>query len=495
MINLSRRQFLAASAAVTACVRAPAVWAASGAASPSQLSIEKRSIEVAGKAASVFGLRQPNGQSGIIANAGDRLHLSLHNKSGEAALIHWHGQTPPMAQDGVPGLSAPALEDGQSASYDFALRPGTHWMHSHHGLQEQLLMAAPLVVREDAKADEQDVVVLLHDFSFTSPIDLLAALRNGADSSPMHGGSATAMPMNHMGGMMVDHSAHMSQMAKTMAASNGGAMPFGHANDIDYDAYLANDRTLDDPQLVKVERKGRIRLRLINGATATSFVIDTGALAAQVLSVDGNPVTPTNGSKFALAMGQRLDLRLDIPAQGGAFPIFAQREGARERTGIILATPGASVVKLPATADNAAGLVDLSLESRLSAANPLAPRPPDRRLTMVLSQVMGQYVWTLDGQVYGQDTPISVRQGERVEITFQNMSMMMHPMHLHGHHFQVTAIGGQPLAGAMRDTIIVPAGMGSVTVAFDADNPGQWPLHCHNLYHMAAGMMTTVRYV
>lgn len=489
MTQMSRRQFLAASGAVALASRlSPSAFAAQ----PITLTAQRRIIDVAGKAASVFGLRQADGRAGVIANAGDRLRLTLNNQCGEATLIHWHGQTPPMAQDGVPGLSAPALENGASAAYDFALRPGTHWMHSHHGLQEQLLMAAPLIVREDANADVQDVVVLLHDFSFTDPAQLLAALRNGADGGATHGGGGA--PMNHGGAMMVDHQSHMQQMTQSMASSGNGAMPFGHANDIEYDAYLANDRTLDDPEVVRVEKSGRVRLRLINGATATSFVIHTGALPAQVLGVDGNPVEPISGDSFPLAMGQRLDLLLVMPAGGGAFPILARREGARERTGIILATPGATVAKLPSQAEHAAGLADLALESRLIAAKPLAPRPVDRALTMILSQNMGQYVWTLDGQVYGQDTPIAVRQGERVALTFQNMSMMMHPMHLHGHHFQVTHIGGQPVNGAMRDTVIVPAGMGAVTVAFDADNPGQWPLHCHNLYHMAAGMMTTIRY-
>ena len=66
-------------------------------------------------------------------------------------------------------------------------------------------------------------------------------------------------------------------------------------------------------------------------------------------------------------------------------------------------------------------------------------------------------------------------------------------MHLHGHHFQVIAIDGRPLGSAVRDTVLVPPGR-SVTIAFDADNPGEWAFHCHHLYHMVAGMMTTVTY-
>ena len=72
--------------------------------------------------------------------------------------------------------------------------------------------------------------------------------------------------------------------------------------------------------------------------------------------------------------------------------------------------------------------------------------------------------------------------------------MMAHPIHLHGHHFQVVGIGDQPrFAGAVRDTVLLPPNA-TVTVAVDADNPGQWAFHCHHLYHMAAGMMTTFGY-
>jgi FtsP/CotA-like multicopper oxidase with cupredoxin domain len=103
------------------------------------------------------------------------------------------------------------------------------------------------------------------------------------------------------------------------------------------------------------------------------------------------------------------------------------------------------------------------------------------------------FVWGINGKRYGEDTPLVVRSGERVELVMRNRTMMSHPMHLHGHHFQVVAINDRRFAGAVRDTVLVPA-MGSVAVAFDADNPGRWALHCHNEYHMEAGMMTSLAY-
>ena len=105
----------------------------------------------------------------------------------------------------------------------------------------------------------------------------------------------------------------------------------------------------------------------------------------------------------------------------------------------------------------------------------------------------GKFVdWALRCVIAGQ--PLRVKQGQRVVIEMVNHSMMAHPMHLHGHHFQVLAVNGSPVRGAMRDTVLVPPHMGSVTIAFDADNPGRWVFHCHNLMHMATGMMTEVAY-
>jgi FtsP/CotA-like multicopper oxidase with cupredoxin domain len=106
---------------------------------------------------------------------------------------------------------------------------------------------------------------------------------------------------------------------------------------------------------------------------------------------------------------------------------------------------------------------------------------------------MAAYVWSLNGEVYPDAPPLRVARGERVEVEMRNRTGMSHPMHLHGHVFQVVAIDGQRFAGALRDTVLVPPDR-AVTIAFDADNPGRWAFHCHVLYHMDAGMFTTVDY-
>lgn len=442
-----------------------------------RLTVANRTIEVNGKAAKVYGLIGPEGTHGLSFDAGTMFDVALENQLADPTMIHWHGLTPPVEFDGVPDMPMPLLKAGEQRAYRFPVGDGgTHWMHAHT-LQEQNLLAAPLIVRtaEDRAKDEQEVVILLHDFSFTPAGELLANLKGGG----MDHGMMDHGQMGHgdmaMGGGGMDSMAGMDMAAMDL-------------NDIAYDAYLANDRTLDDPEIVKAEKGGRVRLRIINGATATGFTIDLGQLDGTLIAVDGMPVAPLKGRQFPMAMGQRVDIRVQLPPEGGAFPVLALREGAPERTGLILATPGVAIGRLSGTGESMAPVIGLDLESRLRASSPLSSKPADRSFVVHLTGTMMGYSWGMKGD------PIRVRQGERIEVEMHNMSMMSHPMHLHGHHFQVVAINGQRFHGAVRDTVLVPP-MQSVTFAVDANNPAKaWAFHCHHLYHMASGMMSTFEY-
>ena len=260
-------------------------------------------------------------------------------------------------------------------------------------------------------------------------------------------------------------------------------------NDFNFNAYLANGRTLADPDVIAVEKGGRVRLRIINAASATMFWIDTG-VPARLVAVDGHAIVPLVGTRFGMAMAQRLDIEIDLPS-AGAFPILALREGARERTGIILATAGAEVRKIGGLSDTDAPAFDpdMAQEFMLQAATPLAARTVDRQHMIMLAGSMKPYKWTIDGQTWGTHKPIVAVSGERVELMFHNMPMMGHPTHLHGHAFQVVNINDRAINGAMRDTVYVPP-MAQVTVALDAGEAARWMLHCHHMPHLSTGMMT-----
>jgi FtsP/CotA-like multicopper oxidase with cupredoxin domain len=483
---MNRRRFLLSTAATlgTAAVARFAASSFAADAAPTILRAGTRTIEVNGKSAKVFGIRQPDGTAGLFTDIGTRFRVRLENEAGEPTLIHWHGLSPPYQQDGVPGVSGPPVAAGGSADYDFPLTfPGTFWMHSHQGLQEQRLMAAPLIVRDAGDTGSQEVVILLQDFSFRSPEEIFAGLRKtrapaGMAMSAGHDGTGT-MPTMH-GMAMPSGGAGMSGMTRDL-------------NDVVYDAFLANDRTLDDPEIVRVEPGGSVLLRIINASSASNFVVDLGRLAGELVAVDGHRVRHVAGSRFPIAIAQRLDLRLRLPKDRLAHPVFAVLEGERKRTGIILAPSGARIPRLEDVAAKKAAPLGVVLEQKLRAAAPLAARPADRSLRLDLTGDMAAYEWSLNGVTYGDDRPLVVARGERVEIAMTNRTMMSHPMHLHGHFFAVVAIGGKRFSGAVRDTVLVPP-MTTIVIAFDADNPGRWAFHCHNLYHMEAGMMTTVRY-
>ena len=376
---LSRRAFLvsalATSTVVPAVARAqttPQAGLGGSSAPPTVLRLQRRNIEVNGKPASVFGIEQPDGTFGIRTDVGKRFRVRVENKIDEPSLIHWHGLTPPWQQDGVPGISGPPIPPGGSADYDFPLRfGGTYWMHSHQGLQEQLLMAAPLIIRDARdRPDQQDVVVMLADFSFRPPEQILEELKKGGlmpsmkDASPP-APAGTPAPMPGM----------------TM----GGAAAKPDLNDVTYDAFLANDRTLGDPEVVKVEPGGRVLLRLINSSSMSAFHVDLGALDGQLIAMDGFQVAPVTARRFPIAVAQRLDIRLAISRAPAAHPVLAVLEGENKQTGIVLLAGRAPVARIPDTAGMASPALTLDLEGRLRAGKPLKPRKADRVHTLNLT--------------------------------------------------------------------------------------------------------------
>jgi FtsP/CotA-like multicopper oxidase with cupredoxin domain len=493
----SRRRFLHTALAASVVPILPD--AARGTApAPKRLVAGTRVLEVNGRPAKVFGLTGPDGRPGIRLAAGERFRVDLANESGARTLVHWHGQLPPWTQDGFPWPQTPPIANGAVQAYDYAPIPGTYWMHSHHDMQEQSLMTAPLIVRSAAELheDRQEVVLMLHDFTFRTPEEVLAGLTGTSVAAAQAMAQKSEAPADKDDAGIprprnVGMAAHLPGMAMPgMTMSGPGGMHMD-LNDVHYDAFLANDRTLADPQIVRVERGGHIRLRVINGASSSQFWIDLGELVGRVVATDGHLVHPVAGNRFPLATAQRLDILIDLPG-AGAFPILARLEGGSRQTGIVLATADAPVSRVAESAE-AAPPVDLSLEARLMAVEPLPPRSADTVQTIVLGGGMKPYAWSMNGEYWPQVSPLMLTKGQRVEIDLLNRTMMAHPIHLHGHVFQVIAIDGRPIPGAVRDTVLVMP-MGRVRLAFDADNPGRWALHCHNLYHMVTGMMTEFRY-
>jgi FtsP/CotA-like multicopper oxidase with cupredoxin domain len=301
--------------------------------------------------------------------------------------------------------------------------------------------------------------------------------------------------MGTMVGMNMEPAATKPAANAMGAMGGGGKAAPPDLNDVKYDAFLANDRTLADPEVVSVEPGGTILLRVINGSSMSAYHLSLGALNGELIAVDGFRVKPVIGRRFPITVAQRLDIRITIPRKPAAHPILAILEGERSQTGVILKAGGTPVSRVPDMAASASPALTLDLERSLRATQPLTTRKADRVHQVDLTGEMVGYVWSINGVPWTKDVPpLAVAKGERVELVFQNRTLMPHPMHLHGHEFQVVEINGKRFPGAVRDTVLVTPGA-RVVVAFDANNPGYWAMHCHLLYHMDAGMFTTVRYV
>ena len=482
---MNRRDLLLAGLAGTSLMGLPRLALAD--AQSKLLTVSKRVLEVKGKPATVYGIAGPDGKPGLSMMFGEHFRVQVKNDTDVDTIVHWHGLTPPFGQDGVAMYGQPPIPPGSTKDYDFAnTRAGTHWMHSHMGLQEQQMLAAPLIINEVKQPvfDDQEHVVMLHDFTFRNPQEILAELQGG-------GGA-------HAGHMM--QGMDPSQMSQSGSEANGSMMQgmtgmmggMGMLNDTVFDAYLANDRTLDDPEVVSVEKGATLRLRIINAAAASNMWIDLGSFEGELIAVDGNAIYPMKGTLFPIAMAQRADIRLKIPAEGGAFPVLFRPEGVKDRTGIVLATKGAAIPKLSGEGDLAPAL-DLAQELLYRPVAKLPQEPVNRTEMLMLSGGDKGYVWGLNGEPDPVQPLFTMRQGERIAVMMHNMTGMAHPMHLHGHYFKVVALGDTVIDGAIRDVVLVPP-MESVTIVFDADNPGSWPFHCHHAYHMNSGMMGSIGY-
>lgn len=437
-----------------------------------QLKIIETEIEVLGKSSKVYEIVHNDGSKVIEKTKGECFNLVVDNQTSVPTTLHWHGLVLPVLEDGVAFVTQAPIPPGTKYPYNFEIvQAGTYYMHSHYGVQEQRLMVAPLILVEKEKSPYRSIVILFEDFSFTSPKDIWLGLRKNFMEKVKTEGK------NWLPNLLVP---------KKKYAPND-------LNDVQYDTYLTNRKTLITPQIETVSPGETVRLRFINGSASSAFLVKLGALKGTIIAVDGHPTEPIDFDEFPIATSQRVDALVTLPKEGGAFPILAQAQGTHMRTGLILKTAETKTPNLPLTTTASIGAISNHFEKELRAKNPLKPRKVDRVLKAELGGNMKYYTWAINGHVWPNDQPLFVKEGERVELEFINKTNMSHPMHLHGHFFQVVEINGVRFEGAIRDTILVMP-FETVKVIFDANNPGVWAMHCHILYHLWGGMFTVIQY-
>lgn len=133
------------------------------------------------------------------------------------------------------------------------------------------------------------------------------------------------------------------------------------------------------------------------------------------------------------------------------------------------------------------GPVLLGTELMPAESARLTSTKPDAVAAFQLNGQMAPYQWGINGAKFGQNDPIMISQGQRVRLNLANMTMMTHPVHIHGHTFALIN------SGLRKDTVLLRP-METMPVELQADNAGDWAAHCHNIYHAEAGMMIAMNY-
>jgi FtsP/CotA-like multicopper oxidase with cupredoxin domain len=409
----------------------------------------------------------------LRATAGDVMRVDVDNQLSAATSVHWHGVALRNDMDGVPGITQEPIGAGDSFRYEFtAPDPGTYFYHPHSGVQLDRGLYGVLVVDDPAEPGGYDAewVVVLDDWldgTGRTPDQVLVKLRESRSTGGMDG----------MGGM--DHGSMMGGMGGMQSSMLGGA------GDVTYPHYLINGRTPAAAATLTGRPGDRVRIRFVNAGSDTAFRIAVGGHRMTVTHSDGFPVTPVSTDALLVGMGERFDVLVDL--DDGVFPLVASAEGKHGQGLAVVRTGAGSTPPADVRLAELGRQVLLGTDLTVREAVRLLPRDINRRHDLTLAGTMAPYRWAINGKAFPDSDPLPVSQGERVRLRFVNRSMMFHPMHLHGHTFALAR------GGARKDTVIVRP-MQALEVDLDADNPGQWAAHCHNIYHAESGMMTTLSY-
>ncbi|MFI6467932.1 multicopper oxidase family protein [Streptomyces sp. NPDC050538] len=448
----------------------------------------------------------------VRLSAGDTLVAELSNQlpNRTTTSIHWHGIALRNDMDGVPPAVQTAVRAGSTFTYSFiAPDPGTYFFHPHVGVQLDRGLYAPLIV-EDPKEPlsyDDEWVVLLDDWldgATGTPDEVFAELKQGMGSmSGMNMGGSSASPSNSddgmgsMGGMDMGGSA--SPSASTSASGGmskkfmlmGATSPLlgGDAGDVRYPHHLINGRVATDPDVYTGKPGKKVRLRIINAGSDTAYRVALGGHKLTVTHTDGFPVQHQEVDALLVGMGERYDVLVTL--DDGVFPLVALAEG-KNANGLALVRTGSGSTPKPAVRPKELdGMIMTASQLRADDDVRLKSATTDVTHQVKLTGGMGRYNWAINGKPFDmkdpEANPILVQEGQRVRLDFVNTTTMWHPMHLHGHTYQLGT------SGPRKDTAIVLPKK-TVSVYFDADNPGQWMLHCHNAYHGEAGMMANVAY-
>lgn len=398
---------------------------------------------------------------------GETMRIVVNNNLTQPTTLHWHGLRIANAMDGVPMLTQQPIMPGQSFTYEFTPPDaGTYWYHSHVNTAEQIDrgLYGALIVDEAGPPPkvDRDVLWVLDDWRLDSAAQIVDDFDNHRDFA------------------------------------RAGRL----GNTITVDSRISED--------FAVRSNERIRLRLLNAANARIFALRFRDLDPWIVARDGQPVEPfrPRAGVVQLAPAQRVDLILDLTgAPGSRTPVIDTsypQSPFRLRDLVyadkpLRAAPLQEPMRLPDNPLVTPNMANARTYDVLLDGGDLGDlnRAELRGQVAGLAQlVMMGKMWAINGVVgYRMDMPpqFTFKRGETAVLHFRNHSAWPHPMHMHGHHFEVIShTGDTERVGMKLDTVLLGPGE-EARVAFVADNPGDWMFHCHILGHAEAGMSAVIR--
>ncbi|WOB79924.1 copper resistance system multicopper oxidase [Brevundimonas nasdae] len=513
---------------------------------------------------------------------GQNARLSVTNTLDEDTSIHWHGVLLPFQMDGVPGISFPGIRPRETFVYEFPVKQsGTYWYHSHSGLQEAMGHYGPIVIDpagEDPVAYDREHVLVLSDWSFMHPHEILAKLKKSPGYFNRQRTTLSGL-ISGADGMSLEERRMWGQMRmdpRDISDVNGTTYTF-----------LVNGHGPEENWTGLFRPGERVRLRIINASAMSIFNVRIPGLPMTVVQADGDHVRPVEVDEFQISVAETYDVIVQ-PTEDRAYTIVSEaidrsgmgRATLAPRLGMTAEVPPLREVPTLTMRDmgmggmdhsgmtgmdhgGMAGMVDGAMSGMDHAAMGQAPaaatasdmagmgamnmrdpdnapadmavgvgvdmiamapanrlgdrplgletvdhrvlvytdlvslqpskdrRPPSRSMEIHLTGNMERFMWGFDGRKFSELVePIRFERNERVRVTLVNDTMMGHPIHLHGHFFELVT-GGPEGHQPLKHTVNVAPGS-KVTFDLTADAPGDWAFHCHMLMHMHAGMFNVV---
>ena len=475
---------------------------------------------------------------------GDYAVIYVENQMDEETSIHWHGILLPNFFDGVPYLTTPPIMPGETLRYEYPLRQsGTYWYHSHTMLQEEIGVFGAFIIEPESETLEydEDLILVISDWTNEKPMNVLRNLKRGNEWYDIK--KETDTPLNQ-----VIARGAMGAQLNFWKQRMGGA----DISDVAYSGFLVNG--VQEREYPDFNPGEKVRLRIINASASSNYWLTFGGETPALVSADGLNVEPVKRDKTFIAVAETYDFIVTIPENGQIEFRATVQDGSGTTSAYLGRGEILPATDVPAP-DKIGMMQEMAKMDMRMGAHALKFRPgkeepykmrekwgmqmddhmdmedddqmdmehddhmdmegmdmfaefsydflrsveettypedaPVREILLNLTGNMNRYIWSMNGVPLAETDKIIINEGEVTRIIMNNLTMMHHPMHLHGHFFRVINEHGE--YSPLKHTVNVPP-MEEITIEFYGDEYGDWLFHCHILYHMMGGMSRIFSY-